>query len=133
VGEPWAIMRHDKPLNARQQALLDQLPAYDSKADVAKDDVSMIDLAALTAKTGDEFAMFTIGSRRLIVRGDFEHVNIDPNKAAEMRAQGYKWSGHTHAKGLPPSKGDKEVLSGFGSERSVIYDAMGEHNLFTPF
>jgi hypothetical protein len=133
VGEPWAITRHGKPLNDRQQALLDRLPEYDSRATVDKDDVSMMDLAALTAKTGDEFAMFTQGARRLIVRGDSEHVAIDTDKAAEMNAQGYKWSGHTHTKGLMPSKGDKEVLRGFGGERSVIYDTMGKRNLFTPF
>lgn len=93
----------------------------------------MMDLAALTAKTGDEFAMFTIGSRRLIVRGDFEHINIDLDKAVEMRAQGYKWSGHTHTSGVIPSKGDKDVLRGFGGNRSVIYDSMGNRNIFTSF
>jgi hypothetical protein len=133
VGEPWAILKYDKPLNYRQQALLDRLPEFNSRAEVNKDNVTMVDLSALTAKTGVEFAMFTRGSRRLIVRGDFEHVDIDPQKAVEMRAQGYKWSGHTHTKGLLPSKGDKEVLRGFGVERSVIYDAMGKHNLFTQF
>ena len=62
IGEPWAITRHGKPLNDRQQALLDRLPEYDSRATVDKGDVSMTDLAALTAKTGDEFAMFTQGA-----------------------------------------------------------------------
>ncbi|GBU23176.1 hypothetical protein R80B4_03092 [Fibrobacteres bacterium R8-0-B4] len=130
VGEPWAIMRHGKPLNDRQQALLEKLPEYDSRTIVDKDDVSMMDLAALTAKTGDEFAMFTQGSRRLIVRGDSEHVNIDEDKAAEMNAQGYKWSGHTHTKGRLPSKGDKDILKQFRQVLSSVYDAEGNYNYF---
>ena len=134
IGEPWAITRHGKPLNDKQQALLDRLPEYDSRATVDKDDVSMTDLAALTAKTGDEFAMFTQGSRRLIVRGDFDHVNIDPRKAAEMNAQGYKWSGHTHAGSqkihLIQSLGDVAVLREFNQPISVIYNAVGVHKTF---
>jgi len=87
-------------------------------------------LAALTAKTGDEFAMFTIGSRRLIVRGDSEHIAIDPNKAAKMNAQGYKWSGHTHTKGVLPSRGDKVILRQFKQALSSVYDAEGNYTFF---
>ncbi|MDR2694433.1 MAG: hypothetical protein LBB74_09515 [Chitinispirillales bacterium] len=132
AGEPWAIARHGKPLNDRQQALLDKLPDYDSKAEVDKSDVSMMDLAALTAKTGDEFAMFTLGSRRMVVRGDFEHVDVDAVKAAGMNTHGYKWSGHTHVKAgdLLPSDGDRVVLGAFEQEGSVIYDSEGRHRRF---
>jgi hypothetical protein len=130
VGEPWAIVRHGKPLNDRQQALLDKLPEYDSRVTVNKSDVSMTDLAALTAKTGDEFAMFTRGSERLIVRGDFEHVNIDAERASEMNARGYKWSGHTHTKSIVPSEGDKLILKRFNQSRSSIYNAEGQYNDF---
>jgi len=133
VGEPWAITRHGRPLNDRQQALLDRLPEYDSRVTVDKDDISMMDLAALTAKTGVEFAMFTQGSRRLIVRGNAGHVNITPSDAAEMNAQGYKWSGHTHVDGLIASKGDKAVLKMFNQSESVIYDVMGKHITFDKF
>ena len=132
-GEPWAITRHNRPLTNRQQALLDLLPAHDSVADLAKGDVSMKDLAALTAKTGVEFAMFTRKQERRIIRGDKRSVNIDYDKAVQMKADGYKWSGHTHTSGVIPSNGDKDVLRGFGGKRSVIYDAMGNRNMFTPF
>jgi hypothetical protein len=132
ASEPWAIARHGKPLNDRQQALLDNLPEYDSKVEVDRSDVSMVDLAALTAKTGDEFAMFTRGAKRLIVRGDFEHVDVNMLKAGEMKAQGYKWSGHTHVKvgDLLPSDGDRVVLGAFEQEGSVIYDSEGRHRRF---
>jgi hypothetical protein len=130
VGEPWAIARYGKPLNDRQQALLDTLPEYDSRVEIDKGAASMMDLAALTAKTGDEFAMFTLGSKRLIVRGDAVSVNINAVKAAEMNAQGYKWSGHTHIKSIVPSEGDKLILRQFNQSRSSIYNAEGQYNDF---
>jgi len=135
VGEPWAIKRHGKPLSDRQQALLDTLPGYDSYVTVDKGDVSMMDLAALTAKTGDEFAMFTRGSERLVVRGDKIHVNIDFRSAAKLNAQGYKWSGHTYPGDsmivLLSSEGDREVLKAFNQDTSVIYNSVGLHQTFT--
>jgi len=129
-GEPWAVLRYNKPLTHRQQTLLDRLPTYGSEADVKKSDVSMMDLAALTAKTGVEYAMFTRGPRRLIVRGNTGAVNIDKSKAAEMNARGYRWSGHTHTKGVIPSGGDKEILRQFGQSLSSIYDIEGKFDFF---
>ncbi len=135
VGVPSDIYKYGKPLNNRQQALLDKLPEYDSRAVVGKDDVSMTDLAALTAKTGDEFAMFTRGSERLVVRGDERHVGIDFKSAAEFSTQGYKWSGHTHPGDsmivLLSSEGDREVLKAFNQDTSVIYNSVGLRQTFT--
>jgi len=63
VGQPDDIFRHGLSLDNRQQRVLDELPGTGSKAVFGKEDVSMLDLSALTAKTGDEFAMFTRCSR----------------------------------------------------------------------
>jgi hypothetical protein len=133
-GEAWAVSRHDHPLTNRQQALLDRLPEFDSRTTVGKSDVSMADLSALTAKTDNEFAMFTKGSERLVIRGDREHVNINPSQAAELNAQGYRWSGHTHVgdtqRHLLQSPGDEAVLNEFNQSMGVIYNAVGEHRTF---
>jgi len=137
VGVPSDIYKYGKPLNNRQQALLDKLPAYDCRTVVGKDDASMKDLSALTAKVGVEFAMFTRGSERLIIRGDEWHVRIDFCGAAELSAQGYKWSGHTHPGDsktvLRSSEGDKVVLSAFNQSMSVIYNSVGLHQTFTKY
>ena len=129
-GEAWAVKKRYVVLNNRQLRLLDKLPGFDSRVTVTKSHVSMSDLAALTADTGVEFAMFTCGHRRLIVRGDRFHVNINPSDAAEMRARGYRWSGHTHVVGLIDSKGDRAVLEAFGQNRSTVYNAMGQNRDF---
>ncbi|MDR2694382.1 MAG: hypothetical protein LBB74_09255 [Chitinispirillales bacterium] len=134
VGVPSDIYRHGRPLDNRQQALLERLPEYNSRVVVGKDDVSMNDLSALTAKTGDEFAMFTRGAERLVVRGNDERVDINTMSAAELSAQGYKWSGHTHPGGsdidLLSSDGDKAVLRAFNQDISVIYNSIGDYQTF---
>jgi hypothetical protein len=131
VGRPEAVARHGKRLNNRQQRLLDKLPEYNSRVTIKKSDVSMIDLAALTAKENVEFAMFTRGPERLIVRGDMESVKVNPIDAITLNAQGYKWSGHTHIGNyLIESRGDNDVLKQFSKKRSVVYDSMGRFRIF---
>jgi len=134
VGVPEDIYRHGRPLNNRQQALLDKLPEFDSRVTVDKEDISMNDLSALTAKTNVEFALFTRGAERLVVRGDVGRVNINPSSAADLSARGYKWSGHTHPGSdktvLRSSDGDKGVLSAFNQGTSVIYNSIGQYQTF---
>jgi len=129
-GEPWAILRHGRPLTNRQQALLDALPLRGSEAEVNKSDVSMMDLSALTAKTGVEFAMFTRGSKRLVVRGVADMVDVDRYKAVDLRVKGYTWSGHTHVDTLIESEGDLDILEAFNQSSSVIYNAEGKFREF---
>ena len=130
-GKPSAITHYDVALNTRQERLLEQLPAFDSRVTVPKDDVGMADLSALTAKTGDEFALFTKGGERLVIRGDSIKVQITIEEARSMAATGYTWSGHTHpgndAFCLFASDGDREILACFDQEQSTIYNSLGEH------
>ncbi|MCD7828520.1 MAG: hypothetical protein LUG85_08340, partial [Clostridiales bacterium] len=133
-GNANAILHFDVDLNNRQQKLLDSLPEFDSKVVVKKSDVKLSDLSALTAKTGDEFAMFTKQGKRLIVRGNNTMVNITAEKAAELAQAGYHWSGHTHPGTdvlcLIPSDGDKKILAAFGQSTSVIYNSKGDNSTF---
>ena len=133
-GNPNAINHFGEDLNTRQRNLLNKLPNYDSSTIVSKSDVNLNDLSALTAKTGDEFAMFTRGSQRMIVRGGPTNVNINGIKAQELASAGYRWSGHTHP-GIGrnvkiPSPGDLFILSNFKQTRSVIYDSSSKFNIF---
>lgn len=133
-GNPNAILHYDVPLNNRQEKLLEELPGFDSRVTVPKNSVNMSDLSALTAKTGDEFAMFTKGVERIIIRGNAVKVNINVNEAKQLAGQGYHWSGHTHpgtgVNVLMPSAGDKEILRCFDQEQSVIYNSQGFYQTF---
>ena len=130
-GKPNAILHSGRPLNTRQQKLLNTLGNFDSKTIVNKKDVNMKDLSALTAVTGDEFAMFTKGQERLIIRGDSNHVEVNEKIAGELNKQGYKWSGHTHpgydTNVLGASGGDYDILNMFKQNRSVIYNSKGQY------
>jgi len=130
-GKPSAIAHYNVELNNRQQKLLEQLPDFNSRITVPKDDVGMIDLSSLTAKTGDEFALFTKGGNRLIVRGNDIKVQITIEEANNLAAEGYTWSGHTHPgtgfNCLQASQGDMQILRCFNQDRSVIYNSIGEH------
>lgn len=133
-GKPSAILHYDVELNPRQQQLLAALPDYGSRVAVPKSDVSMTDLAALTAKTGDEFALFTKGGERLVIRGDRCKVDVTPEEAYAMGKDGYIWSGHTHPgvelNVLQPSEGDYAVLNQFDQENSSIYNSAGNYLIF---
>ncbi len=133
-GNPNAILTFDVDLNNRQKELLESLPEYDSRITVPKELVNMADLSAMTAKTGDEFAMFTKGNERMIIRGNSKKVNISTDNAKQFSEQGYKWSGHTHPgtdiNVLMPSDGDKQILRCFEQEQSVIYNSKGSYQTF---
>lgn len=133
-GNPNAMLMFGIELNNRQKKLLEMLPEYDSRIVVSKNSVNMKDLAALTAYTGDEFALFTKGNERLIIRGNPVMVNIDVNKAKELAKKGYKWSGHTHPGidflCMQPSDGDYAIIDCFKQKSSVIYNSKGDFRTF---
>lgn len=133
-GNPNAIVTFDMPLNDRQRKLLERLPEYDSRIIVPRKSVNMADLSALTAKTGDEFAMFTKGNERLIIRGNSYRVNISVEMAEILAADGYKWSGHTHPGidryCLQASYGDMDILKCFNQKFGVIYNSKGNFQTF---
>jgi RHS repeat-associated protein len=134
-GNPAAIARGMGSLNTRQAAALERLPGYGSRTIVGKE-FGQNDLAALTAETGDEFAMFTTGGRRLIVRGNPTSVPISPDTAADLSAQGWRWSAHTHpgfdSGVLRSSIGDQSVLGAMQGTRSAILNSTGQRWLFGP-
>lgn len=134
-GKPAAIARGMGALNSRQKTVLDRLPVYGSKT-IAHKSFGQRDLSALTAATGDEFAMFSTGGRRLIYRGDFESVPITPAIGSDLAAQGWKWSSHVHpgfdVGVLHSSLGDRAVLAAMGGGKSAVCNSDGQLRLFTP-
>ena len=130
-GVPNAVIHVGRPLNKRQERILEALPGYDSCVVLRKNDVNMKDLSALTAFTGDEFALFTKGKERLVIRGDHNSVNVTKERADSLSAEGYKWSGHTHPgiglNCLQASPGDKEILNSFKQKVAYIYNSQGDH------
>lgn len=96
IDNPAVISVLGVPLSKAQQKLLSKLPHYNSSVLVPKRTVCMKDLAALTASTGVEFAMFTKGGERLVIRGDELRIEIGEEFLDKLILQGYRLSGHTH-------------------------------------
>jgi len=96
----------------------------------------MTDLSALSAATGDEFALFTKNGDRLVMRGDEGRVYIGEDRAIALNADGYRFSGHTHTTlhhngmELEPSDGDYGILKYFDQKKSVIYNIKGNYRTF---
>ena len=80
-----------KGLSRKQQRVLNELPTVGSSAVFSKRDVSMLDLSAMTAVTGDEFAMFTLKNERLIVRADSVGVPLRLHELNRLNMQGYRF------------------------------------------
>ena len=133
-GNPNAMAHFDRPLNNRQQRLMDQLQDFDSRVTTRKREVSLRDISALTEKTGVEYALFTRRGERMVVRGNDHMTNIDQETARKMASEGWHWSGHSHPGFdyfcLIPSDGDKLILQVFGQEQSCIVNSLGQRNTF---
>jgi hypothetical protein len=133
-GNPNAHIHYGVELSAKQRRLLAKLPDFDSRAVLPRKAVNMSDLAALTASTGDEFALFTKGKERLVIRGNSYAVNMTVEEAKSLFAEGFRWSGHTHpgttAMVLFPSDGDTKILECFSQAETSIYNSKGQFRRF---
>ena len=133
-AHPVDVLFKASKLSKRQMNVLSKLKGYGAQATVRKRDVSMLDLAALTAETGDEFAMFTRGGERLIVRGNSINISLSEAEIRKLVNDGYRFSGHTHPGyrkvSLIVSDGDREALGLFRQNRSVVYNAAGRYKIF---
>lgn len=135
-GKPEDIMYNGASLNKRQKRLLEQLPGYGDSIIIHKNDINLKDLAALTAYTGNEFAMFTQGSRRYIIRGNSVSVPVDLKIAADLAQKGWRWSVHSHPgisrTVLAASEADRLILKEFNNQTySSTVNSMGVNNKFS--
>jgi hypothetical protein len=123
-------------LSSRQANILESLQKPGQYSQLYKSDVNLTDLAALTAHTGDEFALFTLGSRRIVVRGTSSRLEIGAGLSNKLISQEWRWSVHTHpglsdrvlmASGFP---GDRSTLQLLNQERSLILNSAGRRSIF---
>ena len=126
-GRAWLAKQ---PLHIRQ-AILGVKGEQEWKAGKG---VKLGDLAAMTAATGVEFAVFTRKSERLVIRGSKNGVPGSIKELAELSRQGYRFSGHTHPgigrNVLMASDGDYLALQQFHQKNSVIYNSQGQYQIY---
>ena len=129
------IVYRKRSLNNRQQNILSQLQKSGDSVIVRKKDFSLTDLSAVTAYTHNEFAVFTNGGRRMIIRGDSMKVPVGPSIAKEFSAKGWRWSAHSHPGIsdviLEESVQDRIILREFmNQEFSTTVNSLGKYNTF---
>jgi len=96
--------------------------------------VNIKDLAALTAATGDEFALFSSGNSKILIHGGIKW-EIPEDVWRIISEHQYVWEGHSHPTftgKIVASREDLDTLKLFTWQRkSYIIDLNGEVEEFT--
>ncbi len=113
-------------LNKHRQSLLNRVPKTNNWANFSKGSISMKDIAFLSAKTGDEFAILAGKREDILFHGSKYHCMFD-GEISEMLINGQlELYGHSHpAEFFPrPSDDDIETLQKLGQKKSRLISAV---------
>ena len=128
------LRTHRAELKGRQAEILKLVPDRDGVATLRKKQVRVKDLAALTAHTGDEFALFTKGRRAIIYHGSPNGCTITGKTSDQIITERWEWVAHSHptTTQLYPSREDINALKRFTWQKdSSIIDLNGSTITFT--
>lgn len=121
-------------LRREQKKLLEQVPEVGDWTKLRKKQVSVKDLAALTASTGHEFAVFTGKSSKILIHGTSKSWHIPHDAWEVIKSNQYEWTAHSHPTmtKITVSPEDRETLKLFTwQEKSTIIDLKGNTKEFT--
>ena len=121
-------------LRREQKKLLEQVPEVGNWTKLRKKQVSVKDLAALTASTGHEFAVFTGKSSKILIHGTSKSWHIPHDAWEIIKSNQYEWTAHSHPTmtKITVSPEDRETLKLFTwQEKSTIIDLKGNTKEFT--
>ena len=121
-------------LKARQEAIYQKIPNRNDAEIFRKKHVNIKDLAALTAYTGDEFALFYKGKRAIVVHGSPSNCNVYGETYDTIIREKWVWIAHSHptTTKLKPSPSDVDSLKLFTWQKeSSIIDLKGKIINFT--
>ena len=127
-----SIGRNLGRLSETDSAILSQIEARFSWAQVPVESADIYTLAALTAETGDEFAMFARNNVKIVLHGasaDGRAWSIPEDLARRIFDEQLRWTGHSHptTENLQPSVDDRKTLRLFTwQEKSDIVDLHGK-------
>ena len=121
-------------LRRRHKFLFDKVPEVGNWARVKNHQASLEDLAALTAFTGDEFALFSARGYKIIYHGKRKRWNIPNEVFEEICKKKMVWEGHSHpySGDLMASPEDIKTLKLLTwQKKSSIIDVEGNTKTFT--
>ena len=122
-------VKHGKAgLDARRTALLSKVPESNDWAEFKHESLEMIDLAYLTAKTGDEFAILRGKNSDILFHGINCRCDVLDDKTLKEGLVSHRFElyGHSHpGESFPdPSADDRLFLKYLGQERSKLISGM---------
>jgi len=117
-----AIREGEAGLNAHRQAMLNRVPEVGDFASFKRNVLELKDLAYLTAKTGDEFAILRGKDADILFHGSSTQCRFIDTLADMMSSHKLELVGHSHpGEDDPiPSQGDRDALKEIGQARSVV-------------
>ncbi len=121
-------------LRSNQQKILDKIPEPGTWTELRKKQIDVKDLAALTAATGHEFAIFTGNSSKILVHGTSKSWHIPHDAWDIIKENQYEWTAHSHPTFTKLEESDEDIktLSLFTwQKKSVIIDLEGKTHEFT--
>ena len=111
-------------LDAHRQKMLDRVSETGDWARFELNSIDLKDLAYLTAKVGDEFALLRGKHEDILFHGDKLncHLAVFEN---DLKRGKYTLEGHSHpGEEYPvPSDGDRDVLKKIGQKKSFVISA----------
>ena len=115
-------------LDAKRKGLLDKVPNTGDWITLDREAIQMMDLAYLTASTGDEFAILRGRHKDVLFHGDKNRCQFgkDPCLKDALLTHKYELYGHSHP-GEPfpiPSDDDRWILRKLGQKTSKLISGM---------
>lgn len=109
-------------LLSEQQKLLNKVPKAGDWAKVRKKQVNTKDLAALTAATGHEFAIFTGKNSKILIHGSAKTWHIPGEAWKIIEENRYEWTSHSHPtiSKIMSSPEDRKTLEMFTWQEKVL-------------
>ena len=117
-----SIREGNAGLNAHRQNMLNRVPVIGDSALFKSKTLELMDLAYLTAKTGDEFAILRGKDMDILFHGDPLHCEFPETLVELMMEHKLEIVGHSHpAEDDPiPSPGDRDALKMIGQKKSTV-------------
>lgn len=131
------VFRNAAKLSEADARILETIAERFSWTEVPTEAADIYTLAALTARTGDEFAMFARGNVKIIMHGAGANGmpwTLPKDLARRVFDEQLRWTGHSHptTMDLRASKDDRKTLAVFKwQKKSTIVDLTGKTIPFT--
>ena len=130
-----SVKGKENKLSMKHKLLLSKTPKKLSWCLMKAKKVDITDLPALTAATGDEFAIFEKGKHRILLRGSGPNWEIPDDLWETIVKEKWRWNGHSHpvkGKAIASSEDRKTLRLLTWQNESYIINLQGEIFEFNP-